>query len=167
MKNTVFSVIMILCSLSVIQAQKKEDKKKDKENLLVKLQEGANPKIIVDGKVFDFPMELIDQTKVASMMVVKKQEALKKYDAPDGVILIQTKASKALDFSYVKIRENGDLEENKKDPKVIIDGKVVGQEELKKLSPNIIEKVQVIKGKKAIEKYNAPNGVIVITTKKM
>jgi len=31
--------------------------------------------IYVDGKIFDFPLELIDQSKIASIMVVEKQEA--------------------------------------------------------------------------------------------
>ena len=164
MKKIVFAVIMILCSLSVLQAQKKEEKKGDKENLLVKLQEGAKPKIIVDGKVFDFPMELIDQTKVASMMVVKKQEALKKYDAPDGVILIKTKFSESIDLSNKVTDEN--RIGGKNGPKVIIDGKVSNQQAVEKLTPNLIEKMEVIKGENAIKKYNAPNGVIIITTKK-
>ena len=164
MKKIVFAVIMILCSLSAIQAQKKEEKKGDKENLLVKLQEGAKPKIIVDGKVFDFPMELIDQTKVTSMMVVKKQEALKKYNAPDGVILIRTKFSESTDLSN---KVSGDKKiGGKNGPKVIIDGKISNQKAVEKLTPNLIEKMEVIKGEKALKKYNAPNGAIIITTKK-
>ena len=33
--------------------------------------------------------------------------------------------------------------------------------------PENIEKMEVVKGEKAVTKYNAPNGVIIITTKKM
>lgn len=163
MKKIVFVFMIALSSTLITQAQKKE--KKNKDNLLVKLQEGAKPKIIVDGKVFDFPLELIDQSKVASMLVVKKQEALKKYNAKNGVILIQTKEAANLNF------ENSKLDKDKKvggknGPMVILDGKVTTKEKLDKLSPNMIEKVEVLKDKVALKKYNAPNGVIIITTKK-
>ena len=164
MKKIVFATMMILCSLSVVQAQ---EEKSDKENLLVKLKEGATPIIYVDGKVFDFPMELIDQTQIESMFVIKGKDAIAKYKAPNGVILIKTKAAKQLDFSFVKAGEHLEEMANKNDPKVIIDGKVADKKTLDTLSPSTIDKVEVIKGEKAIKKHNAPNGVIIITTKKM
>tara|TARA_R110002126_G_scaffold291781_1_gene457968 strand:+ start:35050 stop:35553 length:504 start_codon:yes stop_codon:yes gene_type:complete len=167
MKKIVFATIMILCSLSAIQAQKKDEVKKDKEKLLIKLQDGATPIIYVNGKVFDFPMELIDQTKIESIFVVKGKDAIAKYKAPNGVVLIKTKGAKQLDFSYVKAGEHLKEISNKNYPKVIIDGKVTDKKTLDKLSSSIIEKMEVVKGEKAIKKYNAPNGVIIITTKKM
>lgn len=165
MKKIVFATIMLLCSLSTVQAQKKEEKKTNKENLLVKLQKGVKPVIYVDGQIFDFPMELIDQSKIASVMVVKKQEALKKYNAPNGVILIQTKEAASINFSDIKLKEDQKVG-GKNGPKVIIDGKVSDKKTLDALTPNKIEKMEIFKGEKAIKKYNAPNGVIVITTKK-
>lgn len=150
--------------MSVVKAQEKDEKKKDKENLLVKLQEGAKPKIIVDGKVFDFPLELIDQTKVASMMVVKKQEALKKYDAPNGVIIIITKEANIFNFPKIKKNKYHKLG-SKNGPKIILDGKVTDKETLDKLSPSIIKSMKILKDEIALKKYNAPNGVIIITTK--
>tara|TARA_R110001592_G_scaffold32976_7_gene114878 strand:- start:11166 stop:11381 length:216 start_codon:yes stop_codon:yes gene_type:complete len=71
MKKILFTVLVLLMSILSDKAQEKEDK----ENLLVKIQEGAKPLIYVDGKIFDFPLELIDQSKIASIMVVEKQEA--------------------------------------------------------------------------------------------
>lgn len=163
MKKIVFVFIIALSSTLITQAQKKE--KKNKDNLLVKLQEGAKPKIIVDGKVFDFPLELIDQSKVASMMVVKGKEAIKKYDAPNGIVIIITKDSDVLSVTSVKIPDDKKIG-GKNGPKVIIDGKIADQKTLKSLKPNMIDEMEVIKGKNAIKKYNAPNGVIIITTKK-
>ena len=164
MKKIVFATMMILCSLSVVQAQ---EEKSDNENLLVKLKEGATPIIYVDGKVFNFPLELIDQTQIESMFVIKGKDAIAKYNALNGVVLIKTKGAKQLDFSYVKAGEHLKEMDNKNYPKVIIDGKVADKEALEKLSPSSIDKMEVIKGERAIKKYNAPNGVIIITPKKM
>ncbi|MFK8060763.1 MAG: hypothetical protein AB8B78_11820 [Polaribacter sp.] len=165
MKKIVFLVIMILCTFSVMQAQKKGDKKKDKEDLLVKVKDGKNPIIYVDGKKFDFPMELIDQSKIASAFILKKEDALKKYNSPNGVIFLTTKASKADGFSNEKFKNDIKIGA-KNEPKVIVDGKVTDEKILKKLSPDKIDNIKIIKGEKAIKKYNAPNGVIIITTKK-
>jgi hypothetical protein len=165
MKRLLFTVLVMFLSVSALQAQKEEAKKYTKDNIYVKIKEGTNPIIYVDGKIFDFPMELLDQTKIASVMVVKKQEALKKYNAPDGVILIQTKGNSSYVFSDEKIRSNLNVGA-KKEPKIIIDGKVADKKMLDELSPESIDKMEVIKGDKAAEKYDAPNGVIIITTKK-
>ena len=54
---------------------------------------------------------------------------------------------------------------NSKDPIIIVDGKVSDKATLEKLSPDNIESVNVIKGQKAIDKYKALNGVIIIKTK--
>lgn len=62
--------------------------------------------------------------------------------------------------SKIKNKENG------KYPVVIIDGKVSSREILAKLSPKYIDKIEVFKGEQAIEKYNAPDGAVIITTKK-
>ena len=98
-------------------------------------------------------------------MVVKKQEALKKYNAPNGVVLIQTKEAASFKFSDVKLKGDQKIG-GKNGPKVIIDGKVSNKKTLDRLKPDQIEKMKIIKGKQAIKKYNAPKGVILITTKK-
>ena len=107
---------------------------------------------------------MIDQSKIASVFVVKGNEAIKKYNAPNGVVLIKTKASKKIDILELKGNASQKLDA-KKDPMIIIDGKVSDKKTLDKLTPNSIEKMEVFKGQKALEKYNSPNGVIVITTK--
>tara|TARA_R110002050_G_scaffold215386_2_gene351478 strand:- start:68 stop:517 length:450 start_codon:yes stop_codon:yes gene_type:complete len=149
--------------MSILSAKAQE--KEDKENLLVKIQEGAKPLIYVDGKIFDFPLELIDQSKIASIMVVEKQEALKKYNAPNGVVLIQTKEVTSFNFSD-KVKEDKKIFD-KNGPKIIVDGKIRDKKFLETLKLDNIDKMEIVKSDKAIKKYNAPNGVIIITTKKM
>lgn len=53
-------------------------------------------------------------------------------------------------------------------PLIIFDGKEISDEELKKLDINTVEKMEVLKGKSATNKYGnkAKGGVILITTKK-
>lgn len=163
MKKIIVALIIVFFTISSIQAQKDEEKK---EELIVKLKEGAKPIIYVDGKIFDFPMELIDQSKIATVFVVKGADAITKYKAPDGVVLITTKELGATPISDLDLSYKRDIG-TKNNPKVIVDGKVVDKATLDKLKPEKIDKVEVIKGKEAIESYNAPNGVIIITTKKM
>ena len=49
---------------------------------------------------------------------------------------------------------------------VIIDGEKSNQETLKKLSPNDIESINVVKGEQAMKKYKAANGIVIVKTKK-
>lgn len=163
MKNLLFIAIIMLFSIAGIKAQ--ELKKDGKEKIYVKLKDGVKPTIYVDGKVFDFSMELIDQSRIASIFVVKGKQAIKKYNAPNGVILIKTKELEVTEISNLKVEDNTNSKD-RKIPIVIVDGKITDKEMLDKISPSTIEKMEVLKGKQAIKQYNSPNGVIIITTKK-
>ncbi len=80
MKKLLFTTIVLFFSISLINAQKTGSKKKDKEvkeKLYVKLKDGAKPDVYVDGKKFDFPMELIDQNKIKAVFVIKGEKAKK------------------------------------------------------------------------------------------
>ncbi|WP_179377236.1 hypothetical protein [Winogradskyella wichelsiae] len=163
MKNLILTVCALLFSTSLMQAQEFKIEKKDnqkKEKLHVKAKEGAKPDIYVDGKKFDFSMDLIDTDMIASVVVIKGDKAIKKYNAPNGVILVTTNKKHELDKTNGKTNFKGTT------PVIIIDGKVSNKETLDKLSPDDIEKIEVFKDEKAIKKYNAANGAIVITTKK-
>ena len=162
MKKLLFVAVVLLLSITTINAQ--EVKKDEEGKIYVKLKGAVKPDIYVDGKKFDFPMELIDQSKIAGVFVIKGKDAIAKYKAPNGVILIKTKTEDGSRVSEVKLKEN--IDTNKKGPKVIINGKVSDRKTLDELKPDDIEKMEVIKGEQAKEKYNAPNGVIIITTKK-
>jgi len=165
MKKLLFTTIVLLFSISLINAQETESKKKVKEKLYVKLKDGAKPDVYVDGKKFDFPIELIDQNKIKAVFVIKGDQAKKEYNSLNGVILITTKTTEKSDVSEIRIRNN-DFAKGKKRPMVIINGIVSNKKNLDELKPDQIEKMEVLKGEKAIEKYKSPNGVIIITTKK-
>lgn len=130
-----------------------------KQQLGVALKENANIKILVDDKPFDFPLELIKEELIDSIDIIKGDRAIKKYKAPEGVILIRTK-----NFSKPIILGKGSNDDNK--PLFIIDDIVKGEAKIEEISPDDIEHIEVIKGERAIEEYKAPNGVILITTKK-
>jgi hypothetical protein len=63
MKKLLFITIVLLFSISLINAQKAESKKNAKEvkeKVSVKLKDGVKHDVYGDGKKFDFPMELVD-----------------------------------------------------------------------------------------------------------
>lgn len=163
MKKLLLTACAVLLSISLIQAQDKKEGIQIKESIQVEVQDGAMPDIYVDGKKFDFPMELLDKNRIESINIVKGEKALKEYNSKNGVILITTKKSsdKVIKFNF----KEGEGEMNK-NPMVIIDGVKSNRETLGKLSPDDIEAINVVKGEQAIKKYDAANGVIIVTTKK-
>ncbi len=161
MKNLLLTTFLMLLSISLTQAQQNNEKKDEnqkQERLIVKVKQEGKPEIYVNGKKFDFPIEIIDQSKIESISVLKNELAIKEYNAPNGVILIKTKNTKeSSNFNTSGIKEN---------PMIIVDGKVTDKKVLEKLSPDNIESINIIKDKQAMKKYNATNGVIIVTTKK-
>lgn len=166
MKKILCLFALLLLSVTSVIAQKKDDKKDLKESIDIKFKEGAKPMVFVDGKKFDFSIDLLDTNKIESVFVVKGKEALEKYNAPNGVVLVQTKKAKKMNKAFFKIREKDKIFSGNLKPIIIIDGKVSDQKTLDKLNKENIDKIDILKGKAAKEKYNAENGVILITTKK-
>jgi ribosomal protein S8 len=167
MKKLLLTVCTMLLAVSIIQAQATEEKKdvnQKFEKIQFVIKGEAKPDIYVDGKKFDFDLNLLDKDKIESISVIKDEQAIKEYNAPNGVVIIKTK--KKTEISKVKTRAAETIIAGDKSPKVIIDGKVSDKETLDKLSPEDIEKISVVKDEQAMEKYNAPYGVIIITTKK-
>jgi len=154
MKHLILSLCIVLSSITSIQAQNSTN------NLNVAVKNNAKPDIYVDGKKFDFPMELIDKDKIESVSIMKDKELLKKYNAKNGVILISTKKdnNSKTNFTYK-------LNKSKK-PIVIINGKKSTQMELQKLDPNDIESINVLKGEQGKLLYNSPSGAIIVKLKK-
>lgn len=154
MKHLILSLCIVLSSITLIQAQNSTN------NLNVAVKNNAKPDIYVDGKKFDFPMELIDKDKIESVSIMKDKELLKKYNAKNGVILISTKKdnNSKTNFTYK-------LNKSKK-PIVIINGKKSTQMELQKLDPNDIESINVLKGEQGKLLYNSPSGAIIVKLKK-
>jgi len=152
MKNLFFTICVLLSSLTFSFAQKTD------QEIGIALKENSNMKIFVDGKEFDFPLELIKEEHLASVEIVKGEIANKKYNAPEGVILIQTKDLPKLSFSDAQKDEDNS-------PLFFVNGKEYQRTILDEISPDDIEAIEVIKGERAINEFNAPNGVILIKTK--
>lgn len=175
MKNLLLTAYAMFICISIIQAQKTEGMKGEtegmkskyqkQEKLLIKVKDGAKPDIYVDGKKFDFAVELLDQDKIESVSVIDDERAIKEYNAPNGVVLIKTKNKINSDKSKITVIAYGATISGKT-PVIIIDGKVASKEALEKLSPDDVDKIEILKDGQAIEKYNAPDGVVIITTRK-
>ena len=165
MKKIILITCAILLSISLIQAQESKEKSSKQEKLHIRLKDSAKPDIYVDGKKFDFPMDLLDTNRIESVNVLKGDKAIKEYNAKNGVVLITTKKEKIDNMS--KVNDIGYGTKDGKAPVIIINGEKSDQELLNKLSPNDIESIEVIKDdEQVLKEYNAPNGVIIITTKK-
>jgi TonB-dependent SusC/RagA subfamily outer membrane receptor len=140
---------------------------------------GPSPKplIIYAGlEITQEQMNQIDSKNIQSMDVLKGETAIKIYGekGKNGVIKI---TPKNMNYSYNERSEtnNQNLKEvtvtgykSSKEPIYFIDGKRATPEQVKALSPDSIEKINVLKDKSATDVYgkDAINGAIEITTKK-
>lgn len=165
MKTILITIAYILLSFSVIQGQEKDKNKELIESIKFKFKGGTKPTIFVDGKKFEFDLHIIDKDQIKSVSVVKGEMAIEKYNSPNGVILITTKGKGK---EKEKEKENSEVILNSKNriPLVIINGKVSDQKTLQNLNTKDIEKINILKGKKALEEYKSKNGVILVTLKK-
>ena len=180
MKKLLLTISIIGLLFSVTQAQENEKSTdKTEKGVYLKLKKDAHPDIYIDGKKYDYEiLDIIDQDKIESIEVVKKEPALKKYNAPNGVILITTKkkAETKLESPSVTIKDHGKrdstefrIKGNKldnTDPVVVIDGVKTDVVTLKTISPDDIKEMEVRKDEQSKKEYNTESGVIIITTKK-
>ncbi|MEM8897163.1 MAG: M56 family metallopeptidase [Bacteroidota bacterium] len=133
------------------------------EMLVEPLGAGKEPLFIVDGSTV--PKETLDKMdpdKIATIDVYKDEKAIEKYGdkAKNGVVVVRTKKQEKM--SLVP----SDTDE-KAQPLIVVDGEEFPRGSLKELDPDEIEKVNVVKGEKALEKYGekGKNGVIEVTKK--
>ncbi len=171
MKNLILTVCAtVFLSSFFIQAQEnKVDRTNNQKQatLHLKVKDGAKPDIYVNGKKFDFSLEIIDKNMIKSVSVIKGEKAINEYKAPQGVILVTTKKKKDLKKDKLSLKGKIDKINNiNNNPLVIIDGKKQDQNMLNKLNPDDIENILILKDEVAIKKYNSPGGVIIIKTKK-
>jgi len=174
MKNILFTLLISCFYFFPAKAQDNSISKEDKKaNISLLVNDGEKPDVYIDGKKYDASIvDLLDFDKISSIDILKDDAAMKKYNAPNGVIVITSKNayeehlidSGALKNSKFKLNSKniGDNQE----PLIILDGKVVEKSKMNNLDPNDIESIEVIKGEEAIKKHNAPNGVIKIFSKK-
>ncbi len=134
------------------------------DEIKVELKDAPKPDIYIDGVKYAYDIfDLLDQSKIESVQVVKDERALKDYDAAHGVILITTKKAAK---QTVTIDEQGvKIADGSKNPVFILDGKIADRDKLAELSPDDIETIEVVKGQKAIDEYQALNGVVIVKTR--
>ncbi len=154
MKNTLIILFVFCLSYTLASAQ---------VNLKVGIKDTLNTDVYIDGKKYDYAIfKLLDQNKIKSVDIIKGEEALKKYNAPNGVIVVTSKKSKEHSIS---IDDDGVKLSGAKKPLIILNGKISSKEAISKLKPDQIESIEVLKDEQALEKYNAPFGVVIIKTK--
>ena len=159
-------LMLTLCFIStiVVFAQEQDPEEIEKQLNFI-LKESAKPDVYIDGQKYPYEIvNLIDNSKIKSVTVVKDTAELKEndhykeYNAKYGLILIETNKPS------IKIQNKDGL----KDPLIIVDGvvKEKGDLDLTNIDQKKIESISVLKGEKALEEYNAPNGVVIIKMKK-
>lgn len=166
MKKIITTVLLIV-SILLTNGQEKTEASR----LKLELKDNKTIKnVYVDGKKFDFPLELIDENVIESVIVLKKPQMIieynlsnnTSYESMNSLLLITTKKKE----KKTKIGESDDsVNREQIQPKIIIDGKKSNKATLDKLQPEQIKSITVLKGESA-KNFNAPNGVILVTTKK-
>ncbi|MFB6317708.1 hypothetical protein [Saccharicrinis sp. FJH54] len=172
MKNLMITMCLIILSVYALSAQDSTSVMKNsekQEKLQIKLKTDADPDFYIDGVKYDAKIfNLLDPDKIESVSVLKGDQAMEKYNAPNGVVLIKTKSAAKADSAKTAdklgLRDYG--YSDKKDPMVIIDGEVSSYKALSELKPAQIKSISVFKQNAAIKMYNAPEGVIMVETKK-
>lgn len=144
-------------------AIKEKSANKEEQNIKIKkIDEFKDPLYILNGeKIEEKEFEQINAHSIESINVLKDKSAEEKYgtEGKNGVVEVKTKESGKISIRSINNTDN---------PIYILDGKKVELIIIQKLSPNKIEKIEVLKGQGATDKYgeDGKNGVIIITTKK-
>ncbi len=117
---------------------------------------------VLDGKtVTKEEVNKIDPKSILVIRVLRGDDALEKYGekGKNGVIIFTTKNDMSPEPKPSFFEEIN--------PIFIIDGKIISKKEWEELNTNNIQKIEVIKGEKAVEKFGekAGNGAVIITTK--
>ena len=150
------------------QQSNPSDTAEKKTKVSIQSKDGQVPLYIIDGKEIEqAKAKDINPQNIKSIDVLKGQSALEKYGdkGKNGVILITMKTN----GEKMTPREEIFINHPDSTVKLIyVDGKLITEEELKKMDPKDIESMSVFKGDDAIKKYGekGKNGVIEIALKK-
>ncbi|WP_224484779.1 M56 family metallopeptidase [Robertkochia aurantiaca] len=128
---------------------------------------GKKPIVIVDeNESTTVTVKSIDPDQIESVTVLKGKQATDKYGekGSDGVIEVHTKTIKSgsTDVAPPPALPNISLVDWD-ETAVYIDDKKAGPEELKALQPDQIDKMKVLKGEEAQEKYGKPSAILIYT----
>ena len=136
--------------------------------VFVGVKDSLKPDIVIDGVKYDYKiLDVIDQSKIESITVLKGEAAVKAYNAPNGVILITSKAAVAKSGNPIGIQIRATGGNNEKSPTVVIDGKIATREDLSIISPDSIESINILEGESASKVIEGVSTAIVVTTKKL
>jgi hypothetical protein len=179
MKKLIF-IIIVFCLITTTNQAQEQDKPvkivKNDNGVVVSIKDTKDATIYIDGKKYDNEiLRIIDVNKIESIQIFKGEEAMSAYGV-DKVILIHTKKTEEINIEKADKNKNAvkpsirDLNTDGNDPSkypvFIIDGKTSDQHMMKELNPDDIHSISVVKGEKAVKEYNAPNGAVIVTTKK-
>ncbi|MDP4291011.1 MAG: TonB-dependent receptor plug domain-containing protein [Bacteroidota bacterium] len=124
--------------------------------------------ILLDGKVVKY--EDVKAENIYSMSILKGKEATAIYGkrGKNGVVLITSKQNEPEKKTVITYRITDSTGNKNAKPVIIIDGKEVSEKELKDLSPDAIENIEVYKDGMSTAGYGdkGKNGVVKITVKK-
>lgn len=123
-------------------------------------ENGKSPLYILDGLITTPAITAkIDSSNVKGIWVIKSRSEQEKYGyaGRNGVVIISTKSSK---LSKIDTSANNY-------PLILVDSVEVYSEDMKKISPDVVDNVQVIKDAKARDMYGfkGARGVVIVTTK--
>ncbi len=133
------------------------------------------PIYIIDGKVVTKEeLEDVDSDDIKSLHILKGKSAVEVYgnSAKNGAVILQKKDAKGWTIDHDK-KSNFKVEyeffdtDDDDAPLIIMDDKVITKKEMKTMNYNLIDKIEVIKDKRAIEIYGdkGKNGVVIIDSK--
>jgi TonB family protein len=157
-----------------------DDGKEKSASVTLKNPDGsdANPVYVLDGKQVIDGIENLNPDLIESINVIKDPDdpLVKMYNATDGLILVTSKDGKGASIHASNKKEDDkkqitSINMKQKDgsdagPVYVVDGKVV--ENIEDIDRESIESMEVYKGyseSPLIKKYNAKDGLFVITTK--
>lgn len=127
---------------------------------------------IIDGKVTSAKeANHTNPNTIKSISILKGNDAIQKYGdkGKNGVIIITTKPATIANKADGKSKENLHINDKINTAALyVIDGKEATQDDLKSISPQSIQSINVLKDETAIKKYGerGKNGVVEITLKK-
>lgn len=124
------------------------------------IDETIKPLIVVDGNEWPahLEMNLLDPAKIESVSILKGESAMSKYGnkGKNGVVMVSTKKSATAPRLVITGGQ----------PSFYLNGKKVDRQSMELIDPARIYSIDVLKDKKAIEKYgdDGKNGAVEINT---
>jgi TonB-dependent SusC/RagA subfamily outer membrane receptor len=138
---------------------------KDTNNPIQLKSEAVNqPAYVLDRKVVPVDeIKKINSNTIESVTALKDKDAVDKYGDKGKTGVVEVK-SKTVNNTHSPIQAKSEAVTQ---PTYVLDEKIITTDEMKKIDPNTIESINVLKDKTATDKYGVKgkNGVVQITSK--